>query len=118
MRQNQSPPTTYEFIEITELLDEIDRVLPSIQGVEHRAIVIQMRDYLIAASVPRLLHPGEPINFEAGTEEMFYGAIEILRCCGIAPAGWPQPPGPEELFRSQINIWGWAEGPETGGPES
>ena len=98
----------YKAFEVTDFLREIDRVLPTIQGEEHRHIVMQTRNLLIAFSSTKFPKFGEMPECAITSEELLMKIIESLRCCGIAPKGWPQPPGPEALIRlSSISVPGW-----------
>jgi hypothetical protein len=107
-RTNKRPQGVYRAFEITVFLREIDRFLPSIQTPEHRAAVIQTRNLLMAASMSRPPAPGEIPSCLVVTEETLVDVIETLRCCGIAPAGWPQPPGPDALLQPRaVMVLGW-----------
>ena len=118
-RTNKRPPGVYQAVEITVFLREIDRVLPTIEGPEHRATVIQARKLLMATSMSRPLAPGENPSCLALNIETLAELIETLRCCGIAPAGFPQPPGPDALIRSgAIIVPGWDGTDGQGGTES
>lgn len=107
-RTKKRPHQDIKVFEITVFLREIDRVLPSIEGPEHRATVIQARNLLMATSMSRPLAPGETPSCLVLNVETLADLIETLRCCGIAPDGWPQPPGPDALIRSgTIIVPGW-----------
>lgn len=107
-RTKKRPAGVYKAFEITVFLREIDRVLPTIKGPEHRATVVRAKNLLMAASMPRPPAPGEIPSCLALTEETLADLIETLRCCGIAPPGWPQPPGPDALIRPGIAfVPGW-----------
>jgi len=107
-RKHTRSSLNFQIFEITDFLREIDRALPNIAGQEHRAMVLQARNYLMAMSTPRFPRPGEIPPCLMGNEEMLMKTIETLRCCGIAPAGWPQPPGPEALLRQRhVFVPGW-----------
>ena len=117
-RTNQRPPGVYQAVEITVFLREIDRILPTIEGSEHRTTVIQARNLLIATSMSRPLAPGEVPSCLALNAETLADLIETLRCCGIAPAGFPQPPGPDVLLRhSVVHVPGWDGTDGQGGTE-
>lgn len=107
-RTKKRPSGVYQAIEITAFLREINRVLPTIEGPEHRATVIQARNLLMATSMSRPLAPGETPSCLALTEETLAKLIETLRCCGVAPPGWPQPPSPDVLLQScPVIVPGW-----------
>ncbi len=94
--------------ELTPFLREIDRVLPTIKTPEHRAVVVQARNFIMAISTSTPPQHGEPISSGLVSLEILEKLIETLRCCGIAPEGWPPPPSPDALIRSrQIFILGW-----------
>lgn len=115
-RTKKRPHQAYQVFEITIFLREIDRVLPTIEVSEHRATVIQARNLLMAASMPCPPVPGEPISCLDVSDEMLIDAIETLRCCGIAPPGWPQPPGPDALLSARaVIVPGWDGTDGTGG---
>ena len=85
--------------EITDFLKEIDKVLPTVQTEKHRIIINKCRAILIAGSMSHIPEPGEPITCHINTEKAVGITIEILRYCGVAPPGWPQPPSPDELLQ-------------------
>lgn len=116
MSKDNCPDQPYQAIEITDFLHEINRVLPTIQAQEHRDIVIQMQRVLIVFSTSTLPMPGEEPNFPVGGAELLEHVIETLRCCGIAPAGWPQPPRFDGLIRCRaLRVPGWKKTNEAGG---
>jgi hypothetical protein len=107
-RTNKRTSGVYQVFEITDFLREIDRVLPTIEGPEHRATVVRAKNLLMATSMPRPLEPGETPACLALNMETLAELIETLRCCGIAPSGWPQPPGPDALIRPGVAfVPGW-----------
>lgn len=107
-RTKKRPHQVYQAFEITDFLRKIDQVLPTIEGPEHRATVVRVRNLLMATSMSRPLAPGETPSCHALTEETLADLIETLRCCGIAPDGWPPPPGPDALIRPGVAfVPGW-----------
>jgi hypothetical protein len=111
------PPEDYQVFEITDFLREIDRVLPTIEGAVHRAIVFKIRSLFGALLYSQIM--GDLVPHFSVTNEVLLGAIETLRCCGISPAGWPPPPGPEALLRPRLTfVGGWGEPAATGGARS
>lgn len=112
------PPGIYQVFEVTDFLREIDRVLPTIEGPEHRATVIRAKKLLMATSISRPLATGETPSCLALTQEALMHLIETLRCCGIAPDGWPPPPGPDALIRPGVAfVPGWDGTDGQGGTE-
>ena len=84
--------------EVTQFIREIDMVLPTIQMEEHRALISNMRALMMEGSMSHRPSPGKPVTCTINTVETLRSIIETLRCCGVAPPGWPPPPGPEELL--------------------
>ncbi|MCF7731718.1 MAG: hypothetical protein K9N23_08515 [Akkermansiaceae bacterium] len=76
---------------------EIDLALPSIDCPDKRAAVEGARHFLVSFALPNpfLTVPPTPAEFA----EVAVAMIETLRCCGIAPAGWPRPPEPGAVIR-------------------
>jgi|GEM_PF-6856263 len=106
--QNNCPPPSYGAFDVTNFLREIDRILPTIKTAYHRAKVLETRRLLMAVTTSTPPEPGEVPTCPVGTIELLTSIIETLRCCGIAPPGWPQPPGPDAFIRSRkITIAGW-----------
>ena len=110
MNHNTQSPDVQAII-LTEFLSEIGKVLPTITGTEHRAMVIHAQSLFGALLYSILMGKGFTV-----LEDTFQKVIETLRCCGIAPAGWPQPPGPEALLRTRaVFLQGWGGTDGTGG---
>lgn len=79
-------------------LREIDRVLPSITCPTKRAAVEGARHFLVTFAMPNANLVGPPPS-RADFAAVIVPLIETLRCCGIAPEGWPPPPGPGAVIR-------------------
>ena len=75
-------------------LDEIDRILPTVNTELHRSAIEGARDFLI-------LHARElsSTKMHPALRRMFAAIVESLRCCGVSPVGWQAPPPPTELLR-------------------
>ena len=87
-------------VEVTEFLIEIARVLPTVKTQFHRDVIEGARDYLLAHSA-QLPPEGGDFQCLRGNLETLCDVIETLRCCGVAPPGWPAPPPPEALIRAR-----------------
>lgn len=97
-----------QVIVLTVFLSEIDQILPKIKGTEHRATIIKIQS-LFEALIYSLIM-GYLVPRFSVPEDTLQQAIETLRCCGIAPSGWPQPPGPDALLRPGVaSVRGWSE---------
>lgn len=115
-RTKKRQSSEYQIFEVTEFIREIDRVSPRIETSEHREVVLGIRRFLMAASTPIFPEPGVDPGCLVASRELLVKAIETLRCCGIAPPGWPAPPGPEALLRSGLCfVPGWDGTDGTGG---
>ena len=112
-RPSHAPASSYQFLDIAPFLNEIERKLPAIEGQEHRAIVEKIRGFLVAHSMLASMTP----NYRPPSFDLLLDMIETLRCAGIAPPGWPQPPGRDALLRTRfIFVPGWDATEGIGGP--
>ena len=103
-------------IVLTGFLSEIDQVLPTVKGTEHRATIIKIQSLFMALLYSLIM--GYLVPRFSVPEEILQQAIETLRCCGVAPSGWPQPPGPDALLRPGVAfVRGWSETAGTKGGE-
>ena len=98
------PVGSHKSLDIAPFLNEIERVLPTIEGPEHRAVVEGVRSYFIAHCLASRLES----SYRPPSLEILSDMIETLRCAGIAPPGWPVPPGPDALLQVRAAfVPGW-----------
>jgi hypothetical protein len=90
----QSDETLHAF-EVTEFINEIDKVFPTITCPVKRQAVSRIRDFIFATSSTTLPGPGESPDCSPIDSITLTIVVELLRRCGIAPAGWPQPDAEE-----------------------
>lgn len=92
-------PRIYPAALYMDFLHEINRVLPNIEVPEQRASVHYVQSLFRTLHHSALMSESNREPSTTITERALKVMIETLRCCGIAPSRWPQPPGPDELLR-------------------
>jgi hypothetical protein len=113
-QQIRIPVGFHKSLDVAPFLHEIERVLPTIQGTEHRTVVEGVRGFLISHSLASRFAP----SYRPPSFEILVGMVETLRCAGIAPPGWPQPPGPNAFIEARpIFVPGWDGTHRNGGPQ-
>lgn len=87
---------------ITRLLSEIEERLPSVNP-DLKGVALRAQKNLLSWSYPLDDETRNRQKLRTVEWEVFCMVAEALRCCGIAPAGWPQPPDPDESLVLNLN---------------
>lgn len=98
-------PSRGKAFDALPFLEEIERVLPSIVAPTLLKAVRDARWYLVGYIA---FHPPGSSDdaVSSQTRRELARIVESLRCCGIAPAGWPAPPKEGALIRVSTLIKG------------